>query len=297
LCPTPAARRDRAAPLREEGALPYWRGGSVSLALHGITLGLVLFALSIRTPPEPAALPAPVAMVFAPATAERPKLPEAVPTPPAAAPPALAAASPAEPLPIAPEPEAASPSPSDLSPAPRAAPSAPVSAAAPEEALTARPLSPPPPLPARTPPSRPPAAAPRKLATAAPFHPTPAPASGQAANPAPPQPAPAPGGAAAAGPAHPPASPPQPLSALVDPAPDYPQLALRRREQGDVILRVVVGPDGLPQTVAVERSSGHPDLDRAAVEAVQRWRFRPATEGGMPVTGTARVPIHFVISN
>lgn len=279
--------------------LSHWQSGGLSVGLHGLVLALLLLAVSAKTPPEPAA-PGTVAMVFAPATTPSPQLPEAVPTQAAPAPPSLAAAAPAETVSSAPQANAES---APALPAPSAPPQSALSPAPPETAVTARPPAElpapsPPPHPARaqtSPRAAPPA--PRKLATAQPFHPSPAPASGAAPAPSPPQMAPAPSGSAPQGPATPPASPPAPLSALVDPAPDYPQLALRRREQGDVILRVVVGPDGLPQTVEIERSSGHPDLDHAAQAAVQRWRFRPATQGGVPVTGTARVPIHFVISN
>lgn len=290
----PGGYGDRTAPPREEVPPPWWRGGGVSFALHGLIAALVLYAVSVRTPPEPAATPAPVAMVFSPSTSPSPKLPEAVPTEATPAPTALLTASPAEPLPPAP-PAAASvpPARQDL-PIPLKAP-APLTPAAPEERVSAHPPAPSPPQPRPAPPR--PAAAPKRLATAAPLPPTPLPAPESKAGPVPPQPFPAPSGGAAPGPAHPPNSPPEPLSAVLDPAPDYPQLALRRREQGNVILRVVVAPDGLPRTVSVEQSSGHPLLDHAAVEAVQHWRFRPATEGGMPVVGTARVPIRFVISN
>ena len=40
-------------------------------------------------------------------------------------------------------------------------------------------------------------------------------------------------------------SPPVPVSS---PPPDYPRAALRRRESGDVLLRVHVGPDGVPRS-------------------------------------------------
>ena len=35
------------------------------------------------------------------------------------------------------------------------------------------------------------------------------------------------------------------------------------------------------------------DLDRAAMEAVRRWTFRPATRNGQPVTATVIVPLEF----
>jgi protein TonB len=60
-----------------------------------------------------------------------------------------------------------------------------------------------------------------------------------------------------------------------------------------VILSVRVGADGRPESVTVSRSSGFPRLDNAAVEAVRRWRFKPAMLNGSPVSSTATVPHRF----
>lgn len=96
-------------------------------------------------------------------------------------------------------------------------------------------------------------------------------------------------------PSPPPAPPvatqsPVPVSA---PAPDYPRRALRRGEQGVVLLRVDVSAAGVPTSVGIVRSSRSRDLDRAAVNAVERWRFQPAMADGRPVAGTVEVPIEF----
>lgn len=85
-------------------------------------------------------------------------------------------------------------------------------------------------------------------------------------------------------------SQPQPLSA---PAPRYPAQALRRGEQGTVLVSAEIGPDGVPSAVEVARSSGSRLLDRAAVDAVRRWRFRPAMADGRPTSGRVQVPISF----
>lgn len=77
------------------------------------------------------------------------------------------------------------------------------------------------------------------------------------------------------------------------PAPRYPTRALRRGESGTVRVRVEVGPDGRPAQVTVAQASGSRDLDRAAVDAVRRWRFHPARRDGEPVAGTVIVPISF----
>jgi TonB family protein len=77
------------------------------------------------------------------------------------------------------------------------------------------------------------------------------------------------------------------------PPPRYPPGALRARASGDVLLQVQVDARGLPADVEVLRSSGSRELDRAAVTATRRWRFRPAQRDGAPVAGTVNVPIRF----
>jgi protein TonB len=77
------------------------------------------------------------------------------------------------------------------------------------------------------------------------------------------------------------------------PAPRYPPAALRRGESGTVVLRVHVGADGVPHAVDVVDSSRSRLLDRAAAEAVKRWRFRPAQRDGQAVSGQVQVPIAF----
>ena len=76
--------------------------------------------------------------------------------------------------------------------------------------------------------------------------------------------------------------------------PSYPRTSLRRGESGEVLVRARVGIDGQPRDVGVARSSGYPALDRAAVRAVERWRFEPALRDGTPVEDEVQVPVEFV---
>ena len=81
---------------------------------------------------------------------------------------------------------------------------------------------------------------------------------------------------------------------LNNPGPQYPMAARRKREQGVVNLRVLVSDDGAAEQVLLERSSGHPALDAAAVEVVKkRWRFAPAKQGDRTVAAWVLVPISF----
>ncbi|WP_143703847.1 MULTISPECIES: energy transducer TonB [Luteimonas] len=83
---------------------------------------------------------------------------------------------------------------------------------------------------------------------------------------------------------------PRPIST---PAPDYPRTAMRRGEAGEVLLRVHVDADGRTSAVDLVRSSQHRRLDRAATQAVRRWRFEPAMRDGRPVPGELLVPFQF----
>lgn len=78
-----------------------------------------------------------------------------------------------------------------------------------------------------------------------------------------------------------------------NPAPDYPDEARRRRQEGVVLLRVQVNAKGRVEGVEVERSSGTPSLDQAATRAVRRWEFEPARRGDAPVASTVTVPVRF----
>ncbi|NZA26041.1 energy transducer TonB [Luteimonas sp. SJ-92] len=75
--------------------------------------------------------------------------------------------------------------------------------------------------------------------------------------------------------------------------PDYPVAALRAQEEGTVLLRVQVDAQGNPGDVEIARSSRSRELDRAARDAVRRWRFSPALENGQAVASTVEVPIDF----
>jgi protein TonB len=80
---------------------------------------------------------------------------------------------------------------------------------------------------------------------------------------------------------------------LDNPAPEYPPEAQEAREQGTVLLLVEVEIDGRAGRLSIARSSGYPDLDAEAVRTVKRWRFRPATLGGLALVSQVEVPIQF----
>ncbi|HJU39006.1 MAG TPA: TonB family protein [Tahibacter sp.] len=76
----------------------------------------------------------------------------------------------------------------------------------------------------------------------------------------------------------------------------YPRDAIKNRQEGTVMLRVKIGTDGAPLEAIVETSSGHASLDRAAREAVMKWRSTPGTKNGQPYIAWGLVPISFKLN-
>ena len=74
--------------------------------------------------------------------------------------------------------------------------------------------------------------------------------------------------------------------------PEYSPEARRAHLQGSVKLRIDVGLDGRAMNFRVVQSLGM-GLDDAAIEAVKRWRFRPALSGDRPVVAPALVEVGF----
>lgn len=105
--------------------------------------------------------------------------------------------------------------------------------------------------------------------------------------------------AAAPAPAAPPApaivQPSSDASHLNNPKPVYPAVSKRLGEQGKIVLRVLIGADGIPQKVEIKQSSGFERLDRQAVDTVTRWRFVPGTRNGVPEAMWYQQPISFVL--
>ena len=80
--------------------------------------------------------------------------------------------------------------------------------------------------------------------------------------------------------AQPPAAPATPaastaLRAVSTPAPAYPPEALRAGESGEVVVEFTVNPDGSVSNPRVVRANPPRTFDRAALNAVRRWRFQP----------------------
>ena len=82
---------------------------------------------------------------------------------------------------------------------------------------------------------------------------------------------------------------------LKNPAPPYPRQSKRMGEEGTVLIRVWVTPEGRAEKTEIKTSSGHARLDEAALSTVQRWRFVPGQRNGLPEAMWFNVPIRFVL--
>jgi periplasmic protein TonB len=81
----------------------------------------------------------------------------------------------------------------------------------------------------------------------------------------------------------PPSAPARPagnrqLIAVSTPSPSYPPDAYRSRQSGEVEVEFTVGTDGSVTSARVVRSNPRRVFDRAALDAVNRWRFQPVAE-------------------
>jgi len=79
---------------------------------------------------------------------------------------------------------------------------------------------------------------------------------------------------------------------LVKIEPEYSDEARRAKIQGTVILSIEVDTRGEVHNIRVRRSLGL-GLDEKAIEAVNRWKFRPGTIDGKPAVITALVEVNF----
>ena len=83
-----------------------------------------------------------------------------------------------------------------------------------------------------------------------------------------------------------------PPSLTYAPKPKYPKNERKARHHGMVKLKLVVSVDGDPLNIAVAQTLS-PDFDESAIEAVQQWKFKPATKDGRPVPVLIAVEVEF----
>ena len=79
--------------------------------------------------------------------------------------------------------------------------------------------------------------------------------------------------------------------------PTYPESARRAGIEGTSLLRFEITEGGMVSKITVEKSAGHEELDRAAIAAVQKWRFEPARRGAQAVAVWVTLPVRFELKH
>lgn len=87
-------------------------------------------------------------------------------------------------------------------------------------------------------------------------------------------------------------SPPVPVNKL---PPTYPNSLLGKGIGGRVLVSCTVDAEGRVTNTAIKQSSGHAELDKSAITAVNKWKFKPATKGGKKIKATCIVPFNFEV--
>jgi len=80
---------------------------------------------------------------------------------------------------------------------------------------------------------------------------------------------------------------------IARPNPIYPPLARQARIQGRVVLHAIIDKEGRVSELQVV--SGHPLLVKAALDAVQNWRYQPTILNQEPVEVDTTIDVNFVL--
>lgn len=79
--------------------------------------------------------------------------------------------------------------------------------------------------------------------------------------------------------------------------PHYPEDAIKKGEQGSVILDVTVDATGRVVDVRIDQNGTNApaSLQLASIEAAQNWKFNPGRKDGKPIGGVLRIPVNFAL--
>jgi len=100
----------------------------------------------------------------------------------------------------------------------------------------------------------------------------------------------------------PPAPPPALIGAEVDPRyaddfqPPYPAVELRAEMEGLITVRVQIGADGRVKAIEPVGKGSPGFFDATRRQALSRWRFKPATRGGVAIESWKTMTVRFEIS-
>ena len=79
---------------------------------------------------------------------------------------------------------------------------------------------------------------------------------------------------------------------IYDPEPEYSKEAREAKVEGTVVLKFILTAEGKPHDIKVIKSL-RSDLDQKAIDAVNKWKFEPATKDGKPVAVQLMVQVDF----
>jgi len=87
-------------------------------------------------------------------------------------------------------------------------------------------------------------------------------------------------------------SPPTPVSKI---QPSYPASLLSKGIGGKVLVNCSVDETGKVVSTSIKKSSGNTELDKAAINAVTKWKFKPAQKAGRNMRANCVVPFNFEV--
>lgn len=103
------------------------------------------------------------------------------------------------------------------------------------------------------------------------------------------------------------AEPPAPLPPLIgaeqdgryarDFQPGYPSVELRAQRDGVVKIRVLIGTDGRVKAAESVSATSDAFFDATRRQALSKWRFKPATRGGVPQESWKTLTVRFELEN
>lgn len=79
--------------------------------------------------------------------------------------------------------------------------------------------------------------------------------------------------------------------------PDYPSMSRRRGESGTAYVHFVVGVTGKIESIDLQKSSGYPRLDDAALDAMRSTTCRPYIENGQAIRAARTQPYSFGLTD
>lgn len=84
---------------------------------------------------------------------------------------------------------------------------------------------------------------------------------------------------------------------LKNPPPPYPAEAIRKGQEGLVLISVWVNRHGKVDRAEIAQSSGFESLDRSAIKTVKKWIFSPARMGALAVESQVQIPVRFKLDD